>query len=290
LRVLRRAKANYARKDDEITMRWDAGTFRTEGPARFKDAVDRIEERLREKADEEAFLACLDILREQGRAVSHSRNAPTYAPSAMAKLAEAKGIPKRRLERAMERLFAAGIIKAGMEIGTKANRHPLVGIGRAEVVSHPAPEFVSECARVAPEFAPDFAETAPEPAPEPAPNPVTARVLELAPELRQRVAPELRQSAPEPPETRIDAAPECATKTPLYTTYIEGGTSGAVPPSDDDTVKAAAAAMRRVDAEGEAEPTKAEQPPNGSPEETAEPALTASRPLTPNLVIEEYDA
>jgi hypothetical protein len=78
--------------------------------------------------------------------------------------------------------------------------------------------------------------------------------------------------------------------TPLYTTYIEGGTSGAVPPSDDDTVKAAAAAMRRVDAEGEAEPTKAEQPPNGSPEETAEPALTASRPLTPNLVIEEYDA
>ena len=62
-----------------------------------------------------------------------------------------------------------------------------------------------------------------------------------------------------------------------------------MPPSDDDTVKAAAAAMRRVDAEGEAEPTKAEQPPNGSPEETAEPALTASRPLTPNLVIEEYD-
>ena len=80
----------------------------------------------------------------------------------MVKLAEAKGIPKRRLERAMERLFAAGIIKAGMPIGTKANRHPLVGIGRAEVVSYPAPEFVSECARVAPEFEPDFAETAPE--------------------------------------------------------------------------------------------------------------------------------
>jgi RecA-family ATPase len=198
LRVLRRAKANYARKDDEIPMRWEAGTFRREGPARFKDAVDRIEERLREKADEEAFLACLDILREQGRAVSHSRSAPTYAPSAMAKLAEAKGIPKRRLERAMERLFAAGIIKAGMQIGTKANRHPLVGIGRAEVVSYPAPEFVSECARVAPEFEPDFAKTAPEPAPEPAPNPATARVSELAPELRQRVAPELRQSALKP--------------------------------------------------------------------------------------------
>ena len=66
LRVLRRAKANYARKDDEITMRWDAGTFRTEGPARFKDAVDRIEERLQEKADEAAFLACLELFENKG--------------------------------------------------------------------------------------------------------------------------------------------------------------------------------------------------------------------------------
>ena len=196
LRVLRRAKANYARKDDEITMRWDAGTFRTEGPARFKDMVDRIEERLQEKADEAAFLACLDVLREQGRAVSHSRNAPTYAPTAMVKLAEAKGIPKRRLERAMERLFAAGIIKAGMPIGTKENRHPLVGIGRAEVephftenapevASHPAPEFVSECARVAPQFAPDFARK-------------LRQTLRQTQQRRgfQSFAPELRQSWP----------------------------------------------------------------------------------------------
>jgi RecA-family ATPase len=286
LRVLRRAKANYARKDDEIPMRWEAGTFRREGPARFKDAVDRIEERLQEKADEEAFLACLDTLREQGRAVSDSRNAQTYAPKAMFNTAQTTGIPKRRLERAMERLFAAGIIKAGMQIGTKANRHPLVGIGRAEVASRPAPEFVSECAGVAPEFEPDFAETAPEPAP----NPATARVSELAPEFAPECAPECAGVAPDPSENRIDTAPECATQCPLYTTYIEGGTSGAVPPSDDDTVKAAAAAMRRVDAVDETEATKPEHPANGSPEETAEPALTASRPLTPNLVIEEYDA
>jgi RecA-family ATPase len=286
LRVLRRAKANYARKDDEITMRWDAGTFRPEGPARFKDAVDRIEERLQEKADEAAFLACLDTLREQGRAVSHSRSAPTYAPSAMVKMAEAKGMPKRRLERAMERLFASKTIKAGMQIGTKANRHPLVGIGRSEVAEGAAPESVFECARVAPEFAPDPAETAPDPAPDPAPNPATARVSELAPELRQRVAPELRQSAPESSETRMDTAPECATKTPLYTTYIEGGTHGAVPPSDDDTVKAAADAMRRADAVGDAEPTKANPPKNGWPEADAP---TASQPLPPTLAIEEYE-
>jgi RecA-family ATPase len=288
LRVLRRAKANYARKDDEITMRWEAGTFRTEGPARFKDAVDRIEERLRERADEEAFLACLDILREQGRAVSHSRNAPTYAPSAMVKMAQAKCIPKRRLERAMERLFAAGTIKAGMPIGTKTNRHPLVGIGRAEVAPAPAPESVSECAEVAPESAPESAADFPETAPESAPNPVTARVSELAPESAPELAPECAGVAPESSETPIDTAPECATMTPLYTTYIEGGTSGAVPPSDDDTVKAAAAAIRRVEAVGEAEPAKAEQHPNGSPADHPDPsASNPAEPLTPNLVTGE---
>jgi len=280
LRVLRRTKANYARKDDEIPMRWAAGTFRPEGAARFKDAVDRIEERLQEKADEAAFLACLDTLREQGRAVSHSRSAPTYAPSAMVKMAEAKGIPKRRLERAMERLFASKTIKAGMQIGTKANRHPLVGIGRSEVAGGAASESVFECARVAPEFEPDPAETAPDPAPDPAPNPATARVSELAPELRQRGAPEVRQSAPESSETRMDTAPECATKTPLYTTYIEGGTSGAVPPSDDDTVKAAADEMRRADAVGDAEPTNAKRHTNGR-READEP--TASQPLPADI-------
>jgi RecA-family ATPase len=238
LRVLRRAKANYARKDDEITMRWEGGTFRTEGPARWKDTVDRIEERLQKKADDDAFLACLDALREQGRAVSHSRNAPTYAPAIMLKKEETKGISKRRLERAMERLFAAGTIKAGMEIGTKANRHRLVGIGRAEVAQQSAPESDFGCARVAPESAPESGAKCAEAAPESPPNPVTARVSELAPESAPESAPELRQSAPESSETCMDTAPECATMTPLYTTYIEGGTLGAVPPSNDDTAAA----------------------------------------------------
>jgi hypothetical protein len=64
-----------------------------------------------------------------------------------------------------------------------------------------------------------------------------------------------------------------------------------VPPSDADTVKAAAAAMQRVEVEGEAEPTKAEHPPpNGSPEETAEPSMSSiAKPLPATLVIDEFD-
>jgi hypothetical protein len=74
---------------------------------------------------------------------------------------------------------------------------------------------------------------------------------------------------------------------PLYTTYIEGGTFGAVPPSDDDTVKAAADAMRRANSVGDAEPTNAAPPPNGSPAGSDEPS--ASRPLPADIAFEEFD-
>jgi hypothetical protein len=78
---------------------------------------------------------------------------------------------------------------------------------------------------------------------------------------------------------------------PIYYVY-RGGTSGAVPPSDDDTVKAAAAAMRRVEVEGEAEPTKAEHPPDGSPINDPEPSTPKTAEPLPEeieVVFEEFD-
>ena len=197
LRVLRRAKANYARKDDEITMRWDAGTFRTEGPARIKDAVDRIEERLQEKADEAAFLACLDALREQGRAVSDSRNAQTYAPKVMFKMPETKGLSKRRLEQIMERLFAAGAIKAGMQVGIKPNRHPLIGIGRVEA----APRSAPQCAEVASESTPKSAPQSIEP------EAGCAEVASESSEMRRTPSQVIDFIAP---ECCVEVALECA--------------------------------------------------------------------------------
>ena len=145
LRVLRKPKANYGSTGDEIALRWDHGTFRLEGPATYRDAVDRIEMRQHEREDDAAFLDCLDALNQQGRPVSHSPQAGKrkYAPHAMAALPQAKGIGARRLEHAMERLFDAGTILANMPIGRRTNRHPLYGIARAEAAPEPeapAPE------------------------------------------------------------------------------------------------------------------------------------------------------
>ena len=50
--MLCKAKANYAGTGDEIPDTLEKGAFRPEGSARIKDAVDRIEERLQEKADD----------------------------------------------------------------------------------------------------------------------------------------------------------------------------------------------------------------------------------------------
>jgi RecA-family ATPase len=140
LRVLRKAKANYSGTGDEIPIRWEKGAFRPEGAARIKDTVDRIEERLQEKADDAAFLACLDALGEQGRGVSHHPTARNYAPRLMFGKAETKGISKRRLEQTMERLFAAGLITADQVVGHKPNRVARVGIGRTEAAPLPAPD------------------------------------------------------------------------------------------------------------------------------------------------------
>jgi RecA-family ATPase len=139
LRMLRKAKANYSGTGDEIPIRWEKGAFRPEGRARIKDAVDRIEERPQEQADNAAFLACLDALREQGRGVSHHPTARNYAPRLMLGKAETKGLSRHRLEQAMERLFAAGLIAADQVVGHKPNRVARVGIGRTEAAPMPAP-------------------------------------------------------------------------------------------------------------------------------------------------------
>jgi RecA-family ATPase len=218
LRVLRKAKANYAGTGDEIPIRWDKGAFRPEGRARIKDAVDRIEERLQEKADDAAFLACLDALREQGRGVSHHPTAKNYAPKAMMGKPEIKGISKRRLEQAMERLFAAGLIAADQVVGHKPNRVARVGIGRTEAAPMPAP--------------------APAPMPEEGCTDAPAVCTDASAKSLKSLAPDCcTDAAPMRTEASTKSleslAPMRTPLPPLYTTYIQGGTLGAVPPLED---------------------------------------------------------
>jgi len=227
MRVLRKPKANYGSTGDEIVLRWDHGTFRLEGPATYRDAVDRIEARQREREDEAAFLDCLDALNQQGRPVSHSPQAGKrkYAPHAMAALPQAKGIGARRLERAMERLFDAGTILANMPIGRRTNRHPLYGIARAEAA--PEPEAPApECAEPAPSRA-GVRQGCPQP------------IDFIAPECCAEAAPECATVTANPLKSLRRSAPDSV---PIDTTYLSvppaggGGTDphAVLPEPDDD--------------------------------------------------------
>jgi RecA-family ATPase len=218
LRVLRKAKANYSGTGDEIPIRWEKGAFRSEGAARIKDTVDRIEERLQEKADDVAFLACLDALGEQGRGVSHHPTARNYAPRLMFSKAETKGLSKRRLEQAMERLFAAGVIAADQVVGHKPNRVARVGIGRTDAAPLPAPD--------------------PAPMPEQGCTDAPAVCTEASAKSLEFLAPDCcTEAAPMRTEASAKSlkslAPMRTPLPPLYTTYIQGGTLGAVPPLED---------------------------------------------------------
>jgi RecA-family ATPase len=255
LRVLRKAKANYSGTGDEITLRWEKGCFRVEGRARFKDAVDRIEERVQQQADDAAFLKCLDALSVQGRSTSHSNHAYNYAPKAMLGKPEVNGITKKRLEQAMERLFNDGAIVVGTW-GRGTDRKVINGIVRAprgEVAGdlQEGPDDLREgCGKVQDDFADEVAKSLK--------SEREGSCGEVAGRLREGSEGEQAKSLE---SKREGCGKGAGGSTPLYTTYIEGGTLGAVPPSDED-----------VDAAGSPDPHQPAEPP---------PAL--------DLVIEEYN-
>jgi replicative DNA helicase len=128
-RILSKLKANYS-TEEEIIVVWDDGAFKRDmhDPGNF---VDTIERRHREKKAEDAFLACLDKLTEQGRNVSHSeRSISNYAPKIMMRMGEADGLLLRDLRLAMERLFDKEAIEANAPVGKGKNRSSLKGLAR----------------------------------------------------------------------------------------------------------------------------------------------------------------
>ena len=129
LRVLRKAKANYAGTGDEIPLRWMQGAFQVEGAASVQQVIDLAEKISTRNTDDDAFLACLDDLTEQGRHVSASSKAQNYAPKAMRGKSAATGISSKRLEAAMERLFSAGAIVVG-PFGRDKFRREVCGLVR----------------------------------------------------------------------------------------------------------------------------------------------------------------
>jgi RecA-family ATPase len=129
-RVLRVGKANLARKGTQIELHFAHGCFHLTGSA--DPAAQQAEQVNKDSRADQAFLHCLDALKDQNRTVSDGRTSPKYAPRIMVDMPEAVGIGKRDLERAMNRLFNGGQIKAGQKVGTYTNRTPILGIARSE--------------------------------------------------------------------------------------------------------------------------------------------------------------
>ncbi|MBW4330046.1 AAA family ATPase [Stakelama sp. CBK3Z-3] len=106
-RELTLAKANYARLEEPLRLRWHRGAFRLDAmvPEEDREASGRAQ------LEDQRFLACLDARNEAERPVSmHTQARATYAPLAFAKMPQAKGMTKDQFEEAMERLLAAGVI------------------------------------------------------------------------------------------------------------------------------------------------------------------------------------
>lgn len=111
-RVLTVGKANYARQGEELRFRWhDFALVRDEDlPADTRAEIAQV---VATNAENDAFLRCLRVRTEQGegRLVGPSPG-PNYAPSQFEGMAEARGLSKGHLKRAMDRLFTIGAIES----------------------------------------------------------------------------------------------------------------------------------------------------------------------------------
>lgn len=98
VRILSIKKANYSATGMEIRMRYENGLFVKDG-ATVRDATDKKE------LAEARFMTLLDEHCAQGRKLSASRNAASYAPKVFSKHERSNGIKYQEFEKAMESLF-----------------------------------------------------------------------------------------------------------------------------------------------------------------------------------------
>jgi RecA-family ATPase len=129
LRELSKMKSNYSSTGEKLILRWTDGVFTVEqGVA--TDIVSQLARKKRNGEDEEFFLSLLDQITAQGRTVSSSKNAGTYAPREMARMNKEMSIGIPRFTEAMQRLFNANVIDVGYTGIKGADRRKKEGIRR----------------------------------------------------------------------------------------------------------------------------------------------------------------
>ena len=130
-RVLRKSKANYGKKGEEVAFRWHEWAFVNQGEIPT-DRSREIEEAARAGEENERFLACLDKATAERRTVSARLAAPNYAPRIFAQMPVAKGLPAERFEQALQRLLHLELIAGEGQVFKRDNRTWALGIVRQE--------------------------------------------------------------------------------------------------------------------------------------------------------------
>jgi hypothetical protein len=105
IRILRRAKANYARRDETIEIRWQNGVFvPVHAPTGVLGSIER-------KTCERVFCDLLAKITAERQHVSHNSRAGNYAPRIFALRPDRERFTKSDFERALATLLANRTIK-----------------------------------------------------------------------------------------------------------------------------------------------------------------------------------
>lgn len=137
MRTVRVGKANYSRKGDELRFVWIDGAY-VHADELGPDRVKALAEITQGNFDNDRFLACLEELTRQRRAVSE-KSCKSFAPTVFDKMPESKGIGKKRLEAAMDRLFRLGVIERGI-LWRGPDRKDVIGL-KLTAAHTPKPEY-----------------------------------------------------------------------------------------------------------------------------------------------------
>lgn len=125
-RLLRKSKANYGKKGEEIYFRWHEWAFVRDDDLP-EDTRAELQAISRANFEDECFIACLRQRISERRAVSE-KFCSSYAPKVFATMPEARGCTKEQLTGAMDRLFRIGAIERGFLWVDKGEGHAIHGV------------------------------------------------------------------------------------------------------------------------------------------------------------------
>jgi RecA-family ATPase len=130
-RVLRKSKANYGKKGEEVEFRWHEWAFsKLEGLE--PDRAAELRATIQANKENDRFLECLDKATKERRPTSASRAAANYAPRLFAQMPTAKNMQAEALERALQRLLHLGEVIGDARLWQRPNRSWVIGLARKE--------------------------------------------------------------------------------------------------------------------------------------------------------------